>query len=123
MNIAQKTALMELTADLILRAVATVVTIYVVSGPLKRILKSLRLSYRLRHLPGKCMVFCGTVCSCLASKAVPRLTFSQFLQARPAPPSSWAMPSSGSGQTGTECSPRTQMHTGPSTTRGLWTAM
>ena len=55
---------MELTADLVLRVVATIVTIYVLSGPVKRILTSLHLSYRLRHLPGTYEVLNTAVIGC-----------------------------------------------------------
>ena len=44
---------MELTPELVLRVAFACLTIWALSGPLKRILKSLRLAYKLRHLPGK----------------------------------------------------------------------
>jgi hypothetical protein len=44
--------------------------------------------------------------------------FLPHLQVRPAPPSSWAIPSSGSGQTGTGYSLRMPMRMALSTTQG-----
>ena len=44
---------MELNADIALRVLAACVAVWAVSGYVQRVLKSLWIGYRLRHLPGR----------------------------------------------------------------------
>lgn len=114
---------MELTPELLLRAAFACVTILALSGPLKRILKSMRNAYKLQNLPGMSLTVLIRLLAVFAvcSGSVP--TCRVFTQDRPALPCCWAMPRHVRGLTGTACSQRLRTSTAPSRTCASWTAM